>query len=82
MTNIKHFDLSAGDMIMILGALLAIKEAIPDGLEVHPEAVQLQAAKLLHLIQRFREALGMSDDDWRELSQMFALATVEAGQPN
>lgn len=74
MTNeqIKYVDLNQSDMVMILGALLTIKSTIPDSLEHEPEMVQLRAAQLVHLIQRFREALKVPDDVWAEFGTMFA----------
>lgn len=70
--GLKYVDLNQSDMVMILGALLAVRNEIPSDLEQQPDDIQLKVAQLLHLIQRFKEALQVPDDVWSQFGSMFA----------
>lgn len=77
--QLKYVDLNQNDMVMILGALLTIKSALPDDLENQPEFVQVKAAQLLNLIQRFKETLKVTDEQWADLNHILSNANIQKG---
>lgn len=78
--QLKYVDLNQNDMVMILGALLTIKSALPDNLENEPEIVQVKAAQLLHLIERFKQSLKITDEQWADFGSLFNVANTQKGQ--